>query len=348
MWKLMLHGEVSCMMWKQILLYLEADAILKALTDHLVGGSRIESRLIRSVLVNWRLEKFFLSHFKGPSSQDQQKTFGRRLMTFKVTLSGQSHCMLLFILRKVTLPNRINSVPWMNTVTPTPYYECTQLAQQILWLNWMKVTWRSRQTAYIHGTELVWRRSFMVRSLCDCVKSWYGVDVPRKVMLRSWFFACVCAQKIRKFTLRSQKNPHKAASKGFLLILWLRPFKMRKKKFAEPPVCHFGTNESSLASQFEWSVNTFKCFHAKLSITMWKQMSLGHLWPGKSQKYFSGHYSTLIFSCDVNTFLWWQVPIFIHPEIFSYYWPSRKILLASAEKICRISKLLRCKIFLCL
>jgi hypothetical protein len=111
MWKLMLHGEVSCMMWKQILLYLEADAILKALTDHLVGGSRIESRLIRSVLVNWRLEKFFLSHFKGPSSQDQQKTFGRRLMTFKVTLSGQSHCMLLFILRKVTLPNRINSVP---------------------------------------------------------------------------------------------------------------------------------------------------------------------------------------------------------------------------------------------
>jgi hypothetical protein len=32
-----------------------------------------ESRLIRSVITNWMLRKFFSSHFKGSSSQDQQK-----------------------------------------------------------------------------------------------------------------------------------------------------------------------------------------------------------------------------------------------------------------------------------
>jgi hypothetical protein len=53
----------------------------------------------------------FLSYFKGPSSQDQQKTIRRRLITSKFTLTGQSHLMLIFVLRKVTLPNRINSVP---------------------------------------------------------------------------------------------------------------------------------------------------------------------------------------------------------------------------------------------
>jgi hypothetical protein len=53
----------------------------------------------------------FLSYFKGPPSRDQQKTIRRHLITSKVTLTGQSHLMLIFVLRKVTLPNRINSVP---------------------------------------------------------------------------------------------------------------------------------------------------------------------------------------------------------------------------------------------
>ncbi len=74
-------------------------------------GGGVESILIRSVFVNWRLGYFFLSYFKGPSSQDQQKTIVRRLITSKVTLTGQSHFMLIFVLRKATLPNRINSVP---------------------------------------------------------------------------------------------------------------------------------------------------------------------------------------------------------------------------------------------
>jgi hypothetical protein len=131
----------------------------------------------------------FLFCFKGPSSQDQQKTIGRRLITSKVTLTVQSHFMLIFVLRKVTLPNRINSVPWMHAVTPTPYHECTQSVQKTFWLNWMKVTWRSRPTACIHGTELVWLRSFIVRSWCDCVHSWYGVDVT----------ACIHGTELMRF-----------------------------------------------------------------------------------------------------------------------------------------------------
>jgi hypothetical protein len=69
---------------------------------------RGKSRLIRSVITNWRLGNFF-SHFNWPSSQDQQKTFRRQLITSEVTLTGQSHFMMIFLLRKVTLPNRIDS-----------------------------------------------------------------------------------------------------------------------------------------------------------------------------------------------------------------------------------------------
>jgi hypothetical protein len=96
-------------------------------------------------------------------------------------LTGQSHFMMIFVRRKVTLPNRINVVPWMNAVTPTPYHECTQLAQKAFWLSWMKVTWRSQQTACIHGTELVWLRSFVVRSWSDRV-------FLRGFTQGSWFF----------------------------------------------------------------------------------------------------------------------------------------------------------------
>jgi hypothetical protein len=52
----------------------------------------------------------FLSYFKGTSSKDQQKTIRRRLITLKVTLTGQSHFMLIFVLRKVTQRNHTNSV----------------------------------------------------------------------------------------------------------------------------------------------------------------------------------------------------------------------------------------------
>ncbi len=43
-------------------------------------------------------------------------------------------------------------------------------------------------TMVIHGTELMWLRSFMVRSWCDREHSWYGVDViPQS---HSMWFLC--------------------------------------------------------------------------------------------------------------------------------------------------------------
>jgi hypothetical protein len=46
--------------------------------------------------------QIFLFHFKGTPSQDQQKPFRRRLITFKVTLTGQGHFTRSHQLRKVT------------------------------------------------------------------------------------------------------------------------------------------------------------------------------------------------------------------------------------------------------
>ncbi len=62
--------------------------------------------------------QFFLFHFKGKPSQDQQKTFRRRLITFKVTLTDQSHFMLIFLLYTVQC-----------TVALTPQSHSTRLHQ---------------------------------------------------------------------------------------------------------------------------------------------------------------------------------------------------------------------------
>ncbi len=68
-----------------------------------------------------------------------------------------------------------------------------------------------------------------------------------------------------KVTLISQSDfkSYSAASIGFLLILWWRPFKMKQQKNSEPPVCPYESIEPNLATQFEWSVNTFNA--AKMS-----------------------------------------------------------------------------------
>ncbi len=69
-----------------------------------------------------------------------------------------------FCPRKVTLPNRINSVPWTNAVIPTPYHECTQLVKKVLKLNESDLTestlcmhwWYGVSVAvFIHNTELM-------------------------------------------------------------------------------------------------------------------------------------------------------------------------------------------------
>ncbi len=60
-------------------------------------GEGVKSRLILSLLLNWRLGNFFSSPFKWISSQDQQKTNRPRLIIYKVTLTGQSHFMRIFL-----------------------------------------------------------------------------------------------------------------------------------------------------------------------------------------------------------------------------------------------------------
>ena len=143
---------------------------------------------------------------------------------------------------------------------------------KILWFNWMKVTLRSRKTAYIHCTELVWPRTFKVRSWCNRVEWLYGVGLCLLYCTVLYCTVLYCTVWPRKLTLRSQK----------ISIKWLWPVKVTlkvikrqllvfcwscdeghlkwDKKIAEPPVCHFGSNEPNLSSQFEWSVNTFNIF----------------------------------------------------------------------------------------
>ncbi len=77
---------------------------------------RCEIRLNRFVMTNWRLGNFFYFILKGQHHQISKKTNRCRLITFKVTLTGQSHFIRIFLLRKVTLRGNINSVKW----TPHP------------------------------------------------------------------------------------------------------------------------------------------------------------------------------------------------------------------------------------
>jgi hypothetical protein len=85
-----------------------SDVRFKGIDRSFRRGVKIS--LIRSLFINWRLGKFFSSHFKGISSQDEQKTNRRRLIIPKVTLTGQSDFMRIFVLGKVTLRNYTNSV----------------------------------------------------------------------------------------------------------------------------------------------------------------------------------------------------------------------------------------------
>ncbi len=67
-----------------------------------------------------------------------------------------------------------NSVPWMFTIglNKSGFTESTNCVH-----SWYGVG----VTAFIHATELVWPRTFMVRSWCDRGHSWYGVDVTASI-----------------------------------------------------------------------------------------------------------------------------------------------------------------------
>jgi hypothetical protein len=70
--------------------------------------SRVESRLIRSMLVNWRSARF---HFwiLGTPSQEEHKTIFSGLKIYEIALSDQIDFPAFFRLRKMTHRNLINS-----------------------------------------------------------------------------------------------------------------------------------------------------------------------------------------------------------------------------------------------
>jgi len=67
-----------------------------------------------------------------------------------------------------------NSVPWMYAIglNESGLTESTNCVH-----SWYGVG----VTPVIHGTELVWPRTFMVRSWCDRGHSWYEVDVTASI-----------------------------------------------------------------------------------------------------------------------------------------------------------------------
>ncbi len=160
-------------------------------------------------------------------------------------MTGQSHFMLIFVLRKVTLCDHTNSVHWMCAIGP-----------KILWFNWMKMTLRSRQTANIHSMELVWPRTFIVRSRCNHLEWLYGAGLCLLYCTVlydhiNWLYG---VKQISIKWLWPVKVTLKVIKRRLKVFCWSCdgvPLKWNKKN------CHYRSNDPYLASQFEWSVNTF-------------------------------------------------------------------------------------------
>ncbi len=84
----------------------------------------------------------------------------------------------------MTLRSHINSVPWMNAATPTPYHECTQFVDSDKSLSFSLTRGFFGPIAYIHGTELMRFSKVTLRST-KISKQWlWPVKVTLKVIKR--------------------------------------------------------------------------------------------------------------------------------------------------------------------
>ncbi len=112
-----------------------------------------------------------------------------------------------------------------------------------------------------HSTELVWPHTFIVRSWCNRVEWLYGVGL-------CLLYCTVLYDRVnwlywvKKISIKWRwpvKVTLKVIKQRLLVFCWSCDEGHLKwdKKIAEPPVCHYGSNESNLASQFEWLVNIF-------------------------------------------------------------------------------------------
>ncbi len=84
--------------------------LLKGIVQRIRRG--VETRLIPSVLVNWRPAHFSFLNFKGTPSQEEHKTIFSILKTNEMTLSDQRDFPAFFHLQKMTYRNFINSGIW--------------------------------------------------------------------------------------------------------------------------------------------------------------------------------------------------------------------------------------------
>jgi hypothetical protein len=145
------------------------------------------------------------------------------------------------------------------------------LVQKILLFNGMKVTLQSRKTAYIHSTELVWPRTFKVLSWCNRVEWFYRVGlcllyctVEYCTVLYdqvNWLYR---VNKISIKWLWQLKVTLKVIKRRLLVFCWSCDEGHLKwdKKNCRASSLSLPSNESNLASQFQWSVNIFKVMAA--------------------------------------------------------------------------------------
>ncbi len=103
------------------------------------------------------------------------------VLTFKVQFFNRPILLFVFKVRFmyrliVNIKSASTVYTWIKAVRPPPFHECTQFVYYVKSLYFSLTRGFLGPIAYIHGTELVWPRSFMVRIWCDLVKWPYGVQ----------------------------------------------------------------------------------------------------------------------------------------------------------------------------
>ncbi len=91
---------------KNLYLLGDLDECLKGIVQRILR--RVETRLIRSMLVNWRPVHFFKFKFKGTQSQKEHETIFSHLKSYKMALSDQIDFLAIIGLRKMSSQNFVS------------------------------------------------------------------------------------------------------------------------------------------------------------------------------------------------------------------------------------------------
>jgi hypothetical protein len=153
----------------------------------------VETRLIRSVLVNWRPAQLFFLKLKGPPSQEEHKTMFSSLKINEMALSNQVDFLEFFHLCKMTYQNFINSGIWQFATA-----FALKMAFRLKVLeNWLSGDDRLLKV-YVCVTE----------SIADCWKERSSITLSRQRQLISlklwkWFLAPLVIMSHLKLTKKN-------------------------------------------------------------------------------------------------------------------------------------------------